>query len=283
MKLFSIEGNTQKLDGGAMYGNAPRELWKSWSPPDEKNRIPLACRALLVRTDNGRNILFETGIGSFFEDKLKDRYGVVEKGHVLLESLKKAGFTDEDIHTVVLSHLHFDHAGGLLSPYGEGPLRLLFPNAKYYVGRTQWKRAKKPHFRDKASYIPPLLELLEASGRLVFVEDDGASDLSDLVTFIFSNGHTPGLMMSRLKLKSGPLVFVADLIPGAPWVHVPITMGYDRYPELLIEEKQALLGDLAKNNGKIFLTHDPNMICGAVLVDERGRFSARSIDLSTLA
>jgi glyoxylase-like metal-dependent hydrolase (beta-lactamase superfamily II) len=115
MKLWSIMGNSQRLDGGAMFGNAPRAMWSQWLPPDEQNRVPLACRTLLASPLNGKTVLFETGIGAFFEPKMRERFGVVEDRHVLLDSLAEAGFSHEDIDVVVLSHLHFDHAGGLLA------------------------------------------------------------------------------------------------------------------------------------------------------------------------
>ena len=116
MKLWSVLGNSQKLDGGAMFGNAPRAMWAKWAMPDDANRIPLACRALLASPLNGKTVLFETGIGAFFPPALRERYGVVEERHVLLESLRAAGFEHGDVDVVVLSHLHFDHAGGLLAP-----------------------------------------------------------------------------------------------------------------------------------------------------------------------
>src|SRR5882724_11108313 len=138
--LTAIAGNTQRLDGGAMFGNAPKAVWEKWIPPDERNRIPLACRAMLIeeRTDGStRRILFETGIGAFFSPKMRDRFGVVESEHVLLASLAAAGAPHETIDVVVLSHLHFDHAGGLLSAYEEGKaLTLLFPKATFVVGRV---------------------------------------------------------------------------------------------------------------------------------------------------
>ena len=147
--ITSIMGNSQRLDGGAMFGNAPKPLWQRWAKPDAQNRIPLACRAMLVR-DGGRNILFETGIGAFFEPRLRERYGGVEEGHVLLESLAAEGLTHEDIHIVVLSHLHFDHAGGMLSAYEEGRApELLFPNAQVLVSTAAWERCQRPHARDR--------------------------------------------------------------------------------------------------------------------------------------
>jgi glyoxylase-like metal-dependent hydrolase (beta-lactamase superfamily II) len=277
MQLWSIEGNTQKLDGGAMFGNAPRALWSRWIEPDAQNRIPLACRALLVKDLDGKTVLFETGIGAFFEPKLRERYGVVEDRHVLLESLAAAGVSDADIDVVVLSHMHFDHAGGLLARWREGePLKLLFPNARFLVGRRHWERATDPHPRDRASFIPGLAELLQASGRLELIDGERAETLGDGVRFTYSDGHTPGLMLAEIR---GPddhsgIVFCADLIPGRPWVHLPITMGYDRYPEKLIDEKRVFLEDKQARGVRLFFTHDHAMACAQVGRDERGRYAA---------
>src|SRR5690606_13381695 len=175
--LTTLLGNSQKLDGGAMFGNAPKALWQRWMPADEHNRIDLGCRALLVR-EPGRNILIETGIGAFFSPELKARFGVQEDRHVLLDSLAAEGLSDADIDLVILTHLHFDHAGGLLAAWEEGqPARLLFPHARFLVGRRQWQRARNPHPRDRASYIPELLDLLEASGRLELLDQTGLSSL----------------------------------------------------------------------------------------------------------
>ncbi len=280
MKLWSLLGNSQKLDGGAMFGNAPRAVWERWLAPDDHNRIPLACRALLASPLNGKTVLFETGIGAFFEPKLRERYGVVEDRHMLLDALRDAGFDHADIDVVVLSHLHFDHAGGLLAPWREGAApELLFPNATFVVSRACWERAQAPHPRDRASFIPELPGLLQASGRLELVDGPHCEALADRVRFHFSQGHTPGLMLAEIvgpervgDEAHGGVVFCADLIPGRPWVHVPITMGYDRNPELLIDEKREFLDDKLARNVHLFFTHDPGCALAQVVRDDKGRF-----------
>jgi len=276
MKIFSVEGNTQKLDGGAMFGNCPKAVWQKWATPDDRNRIALACRSLLVR-EGHRNVLCETGIGAFFEPRLRERFGVQEDRHVLLESLEKHGVAPDDVNIVVLSHLHFDHAGGLLAPWREGAApRLVFPNASYVVSEGAWRRAKNPHPRDRASFIPELQGLIEATGRLEIVQGARSALLGDAYSFTYSEGHTPGLMLTRVEGSSeGPVTFLGDLVPGAAWVHLPITMGYDRYPELLIDEKKALLERIVAENGWAFFTHDPQVAAARITCGADGRYSVR--------
>jgi len=276
MKLTSVLGNSQKLDGGSMFGNAPKAVWQHWVDVDEQNRIDLSCRALLIETE-GKKILLETGIGAFFEPKFKERYGVVESEHVLLENLNRLGLSDKDIDVVILSHLHFDHAGGLLSPYQEEQSpELLFPNATFIVGQEAWNRALNPHFRDRASFLPQLNQLLEQSGRLEIIDGETCETLGKNFRFHTSSGHTPGMLLTEIDYQGRPLVFAADLIPGVPWVHLPITMGYDRYPEKLIDEKQNLLERLVSENGRLFFTHDPKTAMADIVKNDKGKFTVEN-------
>lgn len=273
MLVTSIEGNSQRLDGGAMFGNAPRVVWKDWAPPDEWGRIALSCRCFLVQ-HAGRNVLLETGVGAFFSPGKRQRYGVIESGHRLLEAMAARGLSDVDIDLVILSHLHFDHAGGLLASYEAGTApRLLFPRAQFVVSAGAWRRALQPHPRDRASFIPELPSLLDASGRLLVLEEGTASHpaIGEELTFFQSEGHTPGMLLTIIQLVGQRAVFCADLVPGAPWVHAPITMGYDRFPERLIDEKLALYDQVGLGTWLLF-THDPQSAAGRLARDERGRF-----------
>jgi len=256
-----------------MFGNAPRAMWEGWIQPDEQNRIPLACRCLVVR-DGNKTVLLETGIGAFFDPKLRERYGVVEPHHVLLKSLADVGVRPEDVDVVVFSHLHFDHAGGALTAFADGAApQLVFPRAIYVVGAEAWQRAVAPHARDKASFIPGMTNLLAGSGRLELAASDRAAALGGGFRFHRSSGHTPGLLLTEVEMPNGPVLFASDLIPGRAWVHLPITMGYDRFPELLIDEKATLLSDLLARDGRLFFTHDPNVAMGKVARDGKNRFT----------
>ncbi|MFT4512031.1 MAG: glyoxylase-like metal-dependent hydrolase (beta-lactamase superfamily II) [Planctomycetota bacterium] len=277
---WSVLGNSQKLDGGSMFGNAPKAMWSHWATVDDANRIDLACRCLLVK-DGDRTILFEAGIGAFFSKEMRDRYGVQEGEHMLLRNLAAIGVQPEDIDVVMLSHLHFDHAGGVLAAHRDGEAaELVFPNARYVVGEDAWQRAITPHSRDRKSFIPELQPLLEATGRLERVVGEHSETLGADYRLHKSSGHTPGMLLTevrdaeprgaKMRANRGPIVFCADLIPGVPWVRRAITMGYDRFPELLIDEKAALLDDLVARSGRLFFTHDPDIAMCQLRRNDKG-------------
>jgi glyoxylase-like metal-dependent hydrolase (beta-lactamase superfamily II) len=274
MRVIELLGNSQRLDGGAMFGNAPRAVWKNWLPPDDLGRVDLNCRALLIE-HQGIRVLLETGIGNFFSPEKRERFGVVEPNHVLLESLAKRGLSDQDIDVVILSHLHFDHAGGLLASYSEDAVpRLLFPNARFLVSDVAFERAKHPHPRDRASFIPELPGLLEASGRLELIPASApASTLGPAFTFLTTDGHTPGMLHTTVHGIRERIFFCADLVPGVPWVHLPITMGYDRCAERLVDEKTRLFDRFERDGSWLFFTHDPQVALARIARNGKGHFA----------
>jgi len=275
VRLDAVAGNSQRLDGGAMFGNCPRALWERWCSPDEHHRIALGCRGLLIR-EPGRTVLLEAGIGAFFDPASRRRYGVQEERHVLLDSLAALGVAPAEVDVIVLSHLHFDHAGGVLRAWRDGePPALAFPNAHYVVGREAWDRACTPHARDRASFIPGLTDLLAATGRVEVVTGERSTSLGDGYHLERSHGHTPGMLVTRVATSGGSITFGADLVFALPWIHLPITAGYDRHPELVIDEKRALLERLCAEDDWLFLTHDAEFAATRVGREPGGRFVPR--------
>ena len=245
-------------------------------------KIPIP--AYLIEHKNGV-ALFDSGMSLLVQrDKHKalgplEPYFQVhfEPGEDVASRLDSIGRNPEKLDFLINSHLHFDHAGGLLAPWQAGaPPKLLFPNAKFIVGRECWERAQKPHPRDRASFIPELPALLQASGRLEVIEGDQSPTLGPQVRFEYSHGHTPGLLLSTIGGEHG-VTFCADLIPGRPWVHVPITMGYDRYPELLIDEKTKFLDDKLARGVRLFFTHDAECAMASVTRDANQRFGVTDV------
>ncbi len=251
-----------------MFGNAPRAVWDKWFPPDEQNRIDLACRAMLIEIDD-KKILCETGIGAFMDPKLADRYGVqTPHRHVLLESLGALGFSPDDVDYVILSHLHFDHAGGLLPRYEQaqaGDNDLIFKKAQFITSKEAFARAEQPHMRDKASFIPGLSEKLKQSGRLI-LNDRPTIDgfFTEHISFFFSDGHTPGQMHTICKGAKGQRALLRRFnsrkrlaaLARSPWDN-------DRFPEKLIRRKvRTLWPGLSRLAG--FLPHESKFVCSGI-------------------
>jgi glyoxylase-like metal-dependent hydrolase (beta-lactamase superfamily II) len=257
MQLYVIEAGNFKLDGGAMFGVVPKPLWERTNPADEKNRIEMATRSLLIE-DGNRLILIDTGMGNKQEDKFFSHYGLW--GHYSLEnSLQKAGFCMEDITDVFFTHLHFDHCGGAVQKSKSGLLEPAFKNAKFWVHESHWDWAINPNPREKASFLTEnILPLLE-SGQLNFIQ--GKGPLLEQTPFPFSilliDGHTEKQMLPLLNYKGKKIFYAADLIPTVGHLPIPYIMGYDTRPLLTLKEKETFLDLALAEDAFLFLEHDP--------------------------
>jgi len=250
----TLETGTLWLDGGAMFGSVPKALWNRTNPADEKNRIRLAMRCLLLEGE-GRRILVDDGVG----DKFSPRFGEIfriEGEHTLERSLAALDLGPEDVTDVVLTHLHFDHAGGSTRRSGDGLVPRL-PRARYYVQRRNWENAVAPNPRERASYLPENFVPLHEAGVLTLW--DGAQQPWPGFELFTADGHTRGQQLVRVSGGGETLYFVADLIPTASHVRIPFVMGYDVAAIETMAEKRALLERAARENAWICLEHDPEV------------------------
>jgi len=256
-KVFALETGDFSLDGGAMMGSVPKVLWEKTNPADSLNRIDLALRCLLL--DDGENcVLIETGMGRKISDDFKTMFNVRQKENPLKSSLKRLNYKLEDITHVILTHLHFDHSGGILDLNEEGELVPAFSNAKYYISNTNWDSAMNPSPRDSASYLNYNYSLLESLGRLILVSDN--SIILDGISTITVNGHTSGQQLVKIKSEKDVLVFCSDLIPLKSHIRLPWIMGYDLNAALTLKEKTTFLNLAAENNWWLWFYHDPNTV-----------------------
>lgn len=261
------------LDGGAMFGTVPKVLWEKSNPPDEKNRIPMEARALLLKSP-GNNVLIDTGNGADFVlkygeklgGKFAEMYGIDDSGPSLRKSLQKAGVDFSEINHVILTHLHFDHAGGATTEK-DGKLAATFPNARYYLQKRNLETASKPNLREKASYFPANFQPLIDSGVLRLLDGDTENLIPGISVFV-SDGHTQGQQIVRITDGANSLLYCGDVVPTSSHVRIPWLMGYDLHPLQLMEEKQKFLGQAADGGWYLFFEHDP--YCDAALIERNG-------------
>ena len=265
-KLTALETGRFALDGGAMFGVVPKNLWSKYNPPDDQNRISLALRCLLL-TSNDRKIIIDTGIGDKFDQKWQDIYKIDLSEYTLAKSLSAIGIRCDEITDVILTHLHFDHCGGTSIRKSEDII-LTFPNARYYVQKKQWDWAQKPSVKDKASFLPENYSLLMQSGLLNLI--DGPGKLFPGVESLVMNGHTPGMQVIKISDSDNTILFCTDLIPTTAHVPLPWVMAYDNHPLETIAEKSELLPLAVAGQWYLFFEHDPSFCAGIVQKNERG-------------
>ena len=252
-RVSTIETGHLWLDGGSMFGSVPKPLWSRLQPPDERNRIRLAMRCLLLENDAHR-ILVDDGIDEKMAPKLREIYRVETEEATLEGSLSACGLTTADVTDVVLTHLHFDHAGGS-TRLEQGRLVPRFPRARYHVQRRNLANARRPNPRERASYMADDFEPLAERG--VLSEWDGPQRPWPGIEIFTADGHTRGQQLLRVAGEEGTLYFVADLIPTASHVRIPFVMGYDVAAIETMEEKRALLDRASREGAWIVLEHDP--------------------------
>lgn len=264
--LNAVETGEFALDGGSMFGVVPWTVWSRLIPPDERMRIPLAVRTLLIR-GNGRTILVDSGLGTKFDKKLAKIYKISFTRASLSASLKKLGVAPEEVTDIIITHLHFDHAGGLTYRDGKGALKLTFPAALHHLQKANLDYAQNPLPRDRASYLPDTVLPLAGEARLNIVK--GKAELFPGIEVFPLNGHSVGQQGVKVSDGKITLVHTADLIPTSRHLPVPFVMGYDLYPVTTMEEKTKFLKQAVEQNWILFYEHDPSRAASTVRLGKR--------------
>ncbi len=269
LTCHALEGGSQRLDGGAMFGVVPKPLWQRRIAPDERNRIPLALRCLLVEHDDGL-VLVDTGIGNKEGDKFRDIYGVANEGAGgrtrLEDALAELGHAPADVRWVINTHLHFDHAGG--NTYREvvedggggggagGAIRITFPRATYLVQKGELEFARHTNERTAASYLPPNFDPVP------FTCVDGAAEPLPGIRCLPTPGHVPYHQSVLVESAGERACFLADLVPTSAHLPLPWIMGYDLEPLVTLESKRRLYARAEAEGWLLCFEHDPTVVAG---------------------
>lgn len=267
-EIRSVVTGTFRLDGGAMYGIVPKTLWSKGAEPDDQNRIPLATRTLLaVDRQAGRIILTDTGCGTKWSPENAERFAIRHDGQAVTRALHAVGATENDVTDVFVTHLHFDHNGGLTDwadqPGGATTPR--YPKARHWLHRKQWDHAHDPTPKDRASYLPEDFEAIAEAGLFHFVDGDAPPSPLEGVEWFLSHGHTPYQLLPVFVGDGVRLVFTGDVVPTVGHLRPPWVMAYDLYPLTTIAEKQWLYERAIRDGWLLAFPHDPKL--GGVALD----------------
>ncbi len=283
MKIHAIETGLFKLDGGAMFGVVPKTLWQKTNPADDNNMCTWALRCLLIE-DGKRLMLVDTGIGDKQSEKFFSHYHL-QGNDTLIGSIRKAGFHEDDITDVMLTHLHFDHCGGAVAwNTQKDGYRPVFKNAIYWSNEAHWQWATEPNAREKASFLAENIVPIQESGQLKFVERTGSfsTEVFPNIDLLFVDGHTDSMMIPHIKYKGKTIVFMADLLPSVGHIPLPYVMGYDTRPLITLAEKRTFLDTAATENFVLFLEHDSVNECCTLQHTEKGVRLAETFAFSSL-
>ncbi len=265
-EIAPVETGRFRLDGGAMFGVVPKNLWEKRNPADEQNRIDMRMRTLLMR-DGERTILVDAGVGHKESGKFNAIFAIDFSDHTLDRGIRALGVEPEEVTDVIITHLHFDHVGGAVLRHGD-ELRLMFPNAEHYVQRRQWEWANAPSDRDRASYLPDNILPIADAGKLRLL--DGEEELFPDLHLHVVDGHTFGQQLIRVNDGDQSLVYVADLVPMSSHVPAPWIMGYDLQPLTTLAEKEKLLSRAADQRDILFFEHDAFSEASLVGIGKKG-------------
>lgn len=272
MKLHPIKAGNFKLDGGAMFGVVPKVLWNKTNPADQNNLIDIAARCLLVE-DGDRLTLIDAGMGDKQSEKFFSYYSLWGDDS-LDKSLKEKGFHRDDITDIFITHLHFDHCGGVVKWNADRTgYELAFKNAKVWSNKEHWDWAVHPNAREKASFLKENILPIQESGHLNLISrtKDAFQKNTELgFGVLFVNGHTEKQMIPHIEYKGKTIVFMADLLPTVGHLPLPYVMGYDTRPLLTLDEKKLFLEQAADNGWYLFLEHDAHNEIITVKHTEKG-------------
>ena len=277
MKLYTINTELFKLDGGAMFGVVPKTIWNKLNPADENNLSTWAMRCLLIEDDN-RLILIDNGIGNKQDAKFFSYY-YLHGPDTLETSLVKHGFHKDDITDVILTHLHFDHCGGSVDRVGD-KLIPAFKNAVYWSNQQHWQWAIHPNEREKASFLKENFLPIQEAGQLQFIaapettlahtDSLPSKVFNDEISIRFVNGHTEMMMLPQITFKEKTIVYMADLTPSVAHLPMPYIMAYDMFPLQTLQEKKSFLKEALDKEYILFFEHDRNIECCTLQQTERG-------------
>ena len=267
LTVHALEAGLQWLDGGAMFGVVPKPLWQKRIAPDERNRIPLALRCLLVETPDAL-VLIDTGVGNKEDEKFRAIYGIENEGSPtrLEDAIRAAGHQPGDVDVVLNTHLHFDHAGGDTVRTPDGHVEVAFPRARHVVQGGEWRFAHLKSERIRASYLPDNFEPVHAAGLFDFVE--GEAEVVPGVRVLPAPGHTPGHHVVLLESDDERACFLADLVPTSAHLPLPWVMGYDVEPLVSLESKRAVLERARREEWLLVFQHDAGVPWGRLSGDE---------------
>ena len=267
-EIYPVTDGRFRLDGGAMFGVVPRVLWEKCCPADELNRIQLALNPLLIRA-HGKNILVDTGLGNKLDTKLQDMFAV-DRTPPLYDSLKKHGLTAEDIHMVINTHLHFDHAGGNTAQNDGRGVIPAFPKAKYIVQQGEYEDAVLANERTKASYRQENFTPIAQVHQWEFLKGD--TGLLPGLSVLVTHGHTAHHQAVKIESEGRVALYLGDLIPTVSHLPLPYIMGYDLYPLQTLETKRKVLDRAFQEKWLLIFEHDPRVQMGYVKKDVEGKY-----------